>query len=209
MSDQTIAGAILAGGRARRYGGQDKSRLVVPDGHDGRTIIVCQRDLLQRVAGTSCIVTTEADRRARPDRFADLGLPVATDVIADAGALGGIHAALTHTVATGRAATRVLVLACDLPFLTVELLSALAELALVGDGAWVRGPRGPEPLIACYQCQALPRITAALQAGERRAGALGDILTLGELGPEMLATFGDPNRLTANVNSPEEWRRVQ
>lgn len=206
MPDQTIAAAILAGGQARRFGGQDKSRLVTGN---GRSIIVGQRDLLQRVAGAVLIVTTREDQRTRPGRFTDLGLPVVTDVVEGAGALGGIHAALTHACARHPLVDRVLVLACDLPFLTREMLVALTTLAAAADGAWVRSARGPEPLIACYRCRSLDRVTAALAAGERRAGALGDILTLAELGPEALAAFGDPDRLTANVNTPDEWRRVQ
>lgn len=209
MSDQMLTGAILAGGQARRYGGQDKSRLVVPGDHDGRTIIVCQRDLLQRVAAHTLVVTTAADRLARPERFADLDLPVVTDVVADAGALGGIHAALTHAATITPLADRVLVVACDLPFLTVDLLHALAELARTDDGAWVHGRRGPEPLIACYRLAALPRLSAALAAGERRAQALGHLLALHKLGPDALAAFGDPDRLIANINTPDEWRGVQ
>lgn len=209
MSDQTLAGAILAGGQARRYGGQDKSRLVVPGDHDGRTIIVRQRDLLQRAAAHAFVVTTAADHLQRPDRFADLEMLVVTDVVADAGALGGIHAALTHAGMRTPLVDRVLVVACDLPFLTVDLLQALAHLARTADGAWVHGVRGPEPLIACYRCAALPRIEAALAAGERRAHALGHLLTLHVLGPDALATFGDPERLTANINAPDEWRGVQ
>jgi molybdopterin-guanine dinucleotide biosynthesis protein A len=206
MSNQTIAGAILAGGQARRFGGLDKSRLT---GSDGQSLIVRQLDLLQRVAGYVCIVTTVADRQSRPDRFQDLPVPVTTDAIPDAGALGGIHAALSHAAATSATIDRVLVVACDLPNLTVELVTALTELAREGDGAWVRSHRGPEPLIACYRVHGLPRITAALEAGERRAHALGELLTLGELGPDALTALGDPDTLTANVNTPEEWRRVQ
>jgi molybdopterin-guanine dinucleotide biosynthesis protein A len=206
MSDQTIAGAILAGGQARRFGGLDKSRLT---GSDGRPIIVRQLELLQRVAGSLCIVTTVADRQSRPDRFVDLGVPITTDVFPDAGALGGIHAALSHATATSAHIDRVMVVACDLPSLTLDLLLALSSLARQDDGAWVRSRRGPEPLIACYRLHALPRITAMLDGGERRAHALGEMLTLGELGPDALAVFGDPDTLTANVNTPEEWRRVQ
>lgn len=201
MSDQTIAGAILAGGQARRFGGRDKSRLTIPD---GRTIIVRQLELLQRVAGQILIVTTRADRVLRPDRFADLDVPVVTDLVEDAGALGAIHAALSHATAG-----RVLVLACDLPFLEEGLLRALADRAATADGAWVRTSRGPEPLIACYRRDSLPRITAALLSGERRAGALGEILTLHELGPDALSAFGDPDHMLTNVNTPDDYGRVQ
>jgi molybdopterin-guanine dinucleotide biosynthesis protein A len=206
MSDQTIAGAILAGGQARRFGGRDKSRLTGPD---GRSIIVRQLDLLQRVTGTTFIVTTPEDRQGRPDRFSDLDAAVAVDQITGAGALGGIHAALAHAATALPAVTRVIVLACDLPFITESLLTDLAARAEQSDGAWVCGARGPEPLIACYRIDTLDRMTRAIEAGERRATALGTLLTLSEVHGEALAAHGDPDRLTANVNTPEEWRRVQ
>lgn len=206
MSDQTIAGAILAGGQARRFGGRDKSRLTGPD---GRSIIVRQLDLLQRVTGNTFIVTTPEDRQRRPDRFSDLSATVAVDQIPDAGALGGIHAALFHAATVLPGVNRVLVVACDLPFLTDTLLTDLATRAVHGDGAWVCGARGPEPLIACYRVGSLERVTRALEGGERRAGALATLLTLAALGGDALAAHGDPDLLTANVNTPEEWRRVQ
>lgn len=206
MSDQTIAGAILAGGQARRFGGRDKSRLTGPD---GRSIIVRQLDLLQRVTGTTFIVTTAEDRQRRPDRFLDLDATVAVDQVIGAGALGGIHAALSHAASALPGVDRVIVLACDLPFVTESLLADLAARAALGDGAWVWTARGPEPLIACYRVHALDRVTRALESGERRAGALGELLALVELRGEALAAHGDPDLLTANVNTPEEWRRVQ
>jgi len=80
MSVQTTAGAILVGGQARRFGGRDKSRLVV----QGRTIIVRQVELLQRVAGHVFAVGHT------PERFVDLSLSVVPDSVPGAGALGGI-----------------------------------------------------------------------------------------------------------------------
>ena len=115
--------AILAGGQARRFGGRDKSRLVV----EGRPIIVRQLEVLQRVAHDIFIVGPRADR------FADLGLPVYADLIPGHGALGGLYTALE--VARNDA---VLVVACDLPFLDAGLLARLVERSAGHDGAWVR-----------------------------------------------------------------------
>ena len=131
-----VAAAILAGGHARRFGGRDKSRLVV----GGRTIIVRQLAVLQQVAG-EVFVVGPAD-----GRFADVGVPVHEDRIPGCGALGGLHTALEAAQAA-----RVVVVACDLPFLEEAVLARLVELAEGHDAAWVRGPRGPEPLVACYQ----------------------------------------------------------
>jgi molybdopterin-guanine dinucleotide biosynthesis protein A len=186
----SIAAAILAGGRARRFGGRDKSRLVVGD----RPIIVRQIEVLQRIAARVVVIANE------PERFADLGLPVVADLIPNAGALGGIYTALRS--ADG---DRVIVVACDMPHLNEALLRRLAELAATGDGAWVRGARGPEPLLACYATAAADRIGHALDRGEFRAGDLDRILDMKEIDERELATFGEPADLLRNVNTPEDY----
>ena len=194
MSVQATAGAILAGGQARRFGGRDKCRLIV----QGRSIIVRQVELLQRVADQVLVVGSD------PARFADLPVTVVGDVIAGAGALGGILTALEST-----SADRVLVVACDLPFLTEDLLRALLTLAESGDGAWVETPRGPEPLVACYRQSARGPIHAAITAGRLKAADLGRHLRLHALAGDALSAFGPPAHLLDNLNTPEDYARVQ
>lgn len=194
MSVQATAGAILAGGQARRFGGRDKCRLVV----QGRSIIVRQVELLQRVTDQVLVVGPD------PARFADLPVTVVGDVIAGAGALGGILTALEST-----SADRVLVVACDLPFLTEDLLRALLTLAGSGDGAWVETPRGPEPLVACYRQSARGPIRAAITAGRLKAADLGRHLRLHALAGDALSAFGAPAHLLDNLNTPEDYARVQ
>jgi molybdopterin-guanine dinucleotide biosynthesis protein A len=194
MSVQTTAGAILAGGQARRFGGRDKSRLIVA----GRSIIVRQVDLLQRVTQEVLVVGHE------PARFADLPVRVVPDVIPGAGALGGILTALESTTAD-----RVIVIACDLPFLTEELLRALLRLADDADGAWVETARGPEPLVACYRQSARLPIRTAITDGRLKATDLRDHLTLHALTGATLSALGSPDHLLDNLNTPEDYGRVQ
>jgi len=194
MSVQTTAGAILAGGQARRFGGRDKSRLIV----DGRSIIERQVALLRSITAEVFAVGHD------PDRFADQGLPVFADRVSGAGALGGILTALEST-----RADRVLVLACDMPFLVEGLLRALLERAESGDGAWVRTSRGPEPLVACYRQSGRDRIREAVASGQLKASALGRQLRMQELSEEDVAVFGPPEVLLANLNTPDDFSRVQ
>ena len=194
MSVQAIAGAILAGGQARRFGGRDKCRLLV----QGRSIIVRQVELLQRLTGQVLVVGPD------PARFADLPVTVVGDVIAGAGALGGILTALESTTAD-----RVLVVACDLPFLTEGLLRALLTLAESGDGAWVETPRGPEPLVACYRQSARGPVRTAIMSGRFKAADLGRHLRLHALSGDALSAFGAPAHLLDNLNTPEDYARVQ
>ena len=104
--------AILAGGRARRLGGQDKSALIV----DGLRFIDRQREAL-----------AAADRSHRARRLSrrrsPASLPVEHDRWPDAGPLGGLATALL-TATTDR----VLVLACDLPCVTTQFLAFLADV---------------------------------------------------------------------------------
>lgn len=191
---ETTAGAILTGGRARRFGGRDKARLVV----QGRSIIERQVELLRSVTDEVFLVGHD------PERFSDLGLPVFADRISEAGALGGILTALESTKAD-----RVLVLACDMPFLVADLLRALAARAASGDGAWIRTSRGPEPLVACYRQSARERIREAITSGHLKAADLGRSLNLQELTEGEVEAFGPIAVLLANLNTPEDYARVQ
>lgn len=194
MDPVTAAAAILAGGQARRFGGRDKSRLVVA----GRPIIVRQVEVLQRVTSDVCIVASD---RAR---FADLGVPVHEDLIPGAGALGGIYTALEEA-----RAECVLAVACDLPFLHEGALSRLVERAAGADGAWIRGPRGVEPLIACYQRSTRHIIRDVIEAGRLKAADLATVLRMAEVGADEIEAFVPIDRLIININSPADYARVQ
>jgi molybdopterin-guanine dinucleotide biosynthesis protein A len=194
MISRTTAAAIIAGGHARRFGGQDKGRLVV----EGRPIIVRQMEILQQVAGAIFIVGHDAAR------FADLGVPVYADIVPDAGALGGIYTALS--VATG---DPVLTIACDMPFLEAGLLLRLIERSSGFDAAWVRSDRGVEPLVACYRKSAGAIVGGEIASGRLKAGDLGHVLRIAELGMADVAEFGPPARVLANVNTPADYARVQ
>jgi molybdopterin-guanine dinucleotide biosynthesis protein A len=194
MPGHATAAAIIAGGRARRFGGADKGRLVVR----GVPIIVRQVEVLQRVAAPVFVVAGDAAR------FADLGLDVRADIVPEAGAIGGIYTALEYSPCE-----HVLAVACDQPFLSADLLARLSDLAADGDGAWVRGPAGVEPLVACYRKQARERIRRRIDAGRLKAADLGEDLRMVELTGEELAAFGSVAELLANINSPDEYARVQ
>ena len=194
MSGFTTAAAILAGGRARRFGGQDKSRLVVL----GQPIIVRQLHILQRVAQRIFVVGSN------PGRFADLGLTVHSDRLPNLGAIGGLYTALE--VADTDA---VIVVACDLPFLHEGVLRELVRRSQSADGTWIRSARGVEPLFACYRRSARHAIPAEIQAGRLKAADLGHVLRMAELTERDLTALGATDAVLANLNSPDDYARVQ
>ena len=196
MSASRTSAAVLAGGRARRFGGRDKSRLLI----EGRSIIVRQLEILQRVAGEVFAVGADADR------FADLNITVHPDRQPNLGALGGLYTALD--VASRE---NVIVVACDLPFLSEALLTELVRRAesASADGAWVRTSRGPEPLIACYRRAARGKVLGEIDGGRLTARALGSVLRMSEIDQAELVQFGSPDDLVANINTPADYARVQ
>src|SRR4029453_9759827 len=101
--------------------------------------------------------------------------------------------------------TRVLVVACDLPFLHVEHLERLASLAVGGDGAWMRSARGVEPLLACYGRDARFTLRGEILAGRLKLGGLDGVLQMRALdvGSDDAAT--PAARMLTNVNTPAEY----
>ncbi len=185
-----VSAAILTGGQARRFGGRDKSALVI----GGRTIIIRQAEVLQRLTDDLFLVGGD------PDRHRDLGVPIVPDVIPGAGAVGGGVTALERA-----RHPRVLVLACDVPFVPVTLLASLIAAAADADGAWARSPRGVEPLIACYQRRARAVVRREILAGRFALTGLADVLTIRAVD----VSADDADRWLVNVNTPDDYERIR
>ena len=185
--------AILAGGRARRLGGRDKSRIVV----GGRTILARQLDVLQRLVPRIVIVANA------PEQFADAGVPVLVDAVPGSGSMGGIYTALAD------AAGPVLVLACDMPFVTVPFLARVIEAGQEADIAIPHGSDGYQPLCANYA----PSCAGPLRRRiEQRALKVVDLLTdvrVRELGPDEIAPFDTDGLLLLNVNTADDLVRAE
>jgi len=111
MAQFTVA--IMAGGKSSRMG-TDKAFVRLND----KPLI---EHVIGQVAGLGQHETILITNR--PDAYAHLGLPMFGDLVQDKGALGGIHAALTHS-----AQPYVLVVACDTPFVKPELFRYMLTL---------------------------------------------------------------------------------
>ncbi|HZT77059.1 MAG TPA: molybdenum cofactor guanylyltransferase [Vicinamibacterales bacterium] len=167
--------AILAGGRATRFGGRDKSALVV----DGRTILDRQLAMLADVADEVQVVRE--------------------DLVPDRGPLGGVHTALT------RARHDLLfVLACDMPHVTAPFASYLLSIADAWDLVVPRTERGYHPLCAVYRRSCLPAIARRLAERHLKMTALFSDVRVREVSGEDVDRFGDRDWLLANVNTPAE-----
>ena len=185
--------AILAGGQARRLGGADKSALEVA----GRSILARQLAVLRPLTPHILIVTNGVER------YRAAGVPVAKDCIEGAGALGGIYTALVEAPTD-----RVLVMACDMPFLTAPFLTRLASLGDGADAVIPRDARGRHPLCAAWSRRAAPHLRACLDAGRLRVLDALEGLDVREMDPDALAAFDADGRLLMNVNTPADYARA-
>lgn len=191
-------GAILAGGRNRRYGDHKALARV-----GGERIIDRVRTALERVVDRVVVIANE------PDVYAPLGLPLRPDARPGLGVLGGIHTALLWAREAGRPG--VLAAACDMPFLSPPLLTRLSAAA--ADGVDVAAPasgnrRGLEPLCAYYSTACIRPIEAEFDRGDRHIVGFFPDVTVHRIPLEELRAHGEPDILFMNVNTPEERRRA-
>jgi len=183
--------AILAGGHARRLGGQDKSALVI----DGLSVLARQLAALNPLTRDIILIGGQS--------HSETSMTTVPDLRPGTGALGALYTAL----ATAHA-DRVLVLACDLPFVTTPFLSLLLHLDADALAVVPVPSSGPQPLCAVYRRQASAHLERALDHGERRVReavhALGPrYVTTAELAP-----FDPDGRLLWNINTPDEYARA-
>jgi molybdenum cofactor guanylyltransferase len=200
MGASAVSAAILVGGRARRMHGLDKSSLDV----DGLPILERQLAVLRQLSDDLMIVTRAGAPLDGESPYARVGLRIVSDVISDGGPLGGIHAALVHAHAPVT-----LVVACDMPFLSLEFLRHLAARVEGVDVAVPRTPDGYHPLCAAYAHTARPFVERQLATGVLKVSALFSMdLRVTELGPAELAGFDPEGRMLSNVNTPHDYRQA-
>jgi molybdopterin-guanine dinucleotide biosynthesis protein A len=193
--DTAVDAAILAGGRATRMDGIDKSALHI----GGLRIIERQLRALREI--TDSIVVVGGD----PARFAELGVRAVPDVLPGCGALGGIYSAL---LASDR--ERTLVVACDMPFLSPALLRRLARpCSSEIDAVMPRSHEGLQPLCAVYAARSAATLRRRIERGMLKAASVGEDVRVEEIGPEELASYDADGLMFMNVNTPHDYERAK
>ena len=188
-------GAILAGGQSRRLGGRNKSALPI----GAATVLDRQLALLRRVVDHTIIVANDAAA------FATAGVPVIPDLTPGDGALGALRTAIQAA-----RTDRILVIACDMPFVTEALLSYLVNAGRSADIAIPRTARGYEPLCATYSSRCAAELTRLI---EQRRFKLSEValipgLIIRELGPDDLGPLGPEELLFFNINTSDDYARA-
>jgi molybdopterin-guanine dinucleotide biosynthesis protein A len=186
---EAIVGAVLAGGASRRMGAPKAGVML-----GGRPLLSYPLAAV-RDAGLEPVVVAKSGSALPPlqvERWDEPAEPIHP--------LAGIVAALQR--AGGRP---VLAVACDLPFVTAELLAALAARPAPLVVPEVGGRL--HPLLARWDPVLMHDLTAAL-ARQAPLYEVVDQLRAERVGEAALRRFGDPARLLFNVNDPADLERA-
>jgi len=190
-----VSVVILAGGQSSRLG-TDKSLLEL----EGKSLLARTVHKLA-VIGDDIVVVTN-----KPENYEHLALAVrfVPDEQPAAGALMGVYSGLRAAV-HGSA----LAVACDMPFLNVELLRFMLLRSASYDVVVPRLGEYLEPLHAIYSRRCLPFMEALLLEGRKRFTAFFDDVKVRYVEADEISRF-DPLGLSfVNVNSPADWQRAQ
>ncbi|MBI4317219.1 MAG: molybdenum cofactor guanylyltransferase [Chloroflexi bacterium] len=186
-------GIILAGGRSRRLG-TDKTVLEI----GGRRLIEVVLDIVAAVAHDVIIVTNS------PHLFESLPARLTGDVQPGTGPLGGILSGLLVSDDSHS-----LVVACDMPFLNLDLLIHMRQCA---DGCDVVMPRLAsyfEPLHAIYSKACIEPIQSLLADNNFKIIDLLDQARVRYLDEPEIDRF-DPERMTFfNINTREDLEKAR
>jgi molybdopterin-guanine dinucleotide biosynthesis protein A len=195
-----VTGYILAGGGSTRFG-RDKALVEI----EGMPMLLRMRALLSSVGADVQVI-------AAPQKYAALGVTGIPDRWENQGPLAGIITALLTTKETSGAEWN-LIVGCDMPFLTREWLSYLAERALASRAEVVapRSAQGLEPLCACWRASAAAKLQNVFERGVRKITEAMKSLQMEVVDEVDWKRFDSAGRLFWNMNTVadfDEARRI-
>jgi molybdopterin-guanine dinucleotide biosynthesis protein A len=182
-----VTGIILAGGKSSRMG-TDKGLLELC----GKPLIRYTIQVLSELCNTIIISTSS-------DAYQSFGYQTVADEIPGIGPMGGIYSALKQSKTEKN-----LVLSCDLPFVSKELLSYILSNS---DGCQVavpwEGNQYYEPLCGFYNLSVLDQMTTFIQKGNYKLPDLFEEISINKLTINTKLNFYH-DKLFLNVNSKHD-----
>ena len=190
---EAVTAFVLAGGKSSRMG-SDKALLELAG-----------RPLLRHALDMARALTENVKIVGDPAKYAAFGI-VVPDVYHDRGPLGGIHAALVHSITELN-----LILATDLPFVEPEFLRHLITIA-DATKALVTVPQiGAyfEPLCAVYRKPFASIAETALSQGKNKVDALFADSRIRIVSEKEIVSAGFSFAMLRNLNSPDDFQQAE
>ena len=188
-----VSGVILAGGENRRMG-SDKSLLPL----NGARLIDHIYSKMSEIFEEVIIATNSGDL------YKDIPCNKVSDVYDGMGPLAGIHSGLKHA-----SNDRIFVVACDMPFISREVIRNICSHIGSGDVLLPLTHQGHEPLHALYEKSCLPAIEKVVDMGEKRISSIFDIVKVNEISFQDISNESSDEKSFLNINSPEDYFRLR
>lgn len=189
-----VTGVILAGGTSSRMG-RNKALMDV----DGEPIITREYRTLAALFHEVIIVTNT------PDEYDFLPCRKAADIYPGAGSIAGLHAGLAASKTE-----RIFVVACDMPFISPDLIRLLCDAGDSSIDALVplncEGLR--EPLHAVYHRSILTKLKDAIGNGDKSILHLLDKVRTMLLHADKFSLIAGALESFRNVNNVEEYEKI-
>lgn len=192
--DLTIAGAILAGGKAMRFGGFPKGLLEIAPG------VTFVQNILQEMmkAGISKLAISTNEVQA----YRKFQGQILTDSFPDGGPLAGIESALAYF--EGKC-DGVLFMPCDLPYITSKEMKQLIQPFFRGESQVIVAQTGDlfwHPLCVVVHIDLLPLVREALKKNCFKISPVWQ-----KVNPRPV--WFEDCRPFVNVNSPKEYDDIR
>ena len=191
-----VTGCLIAGGKSRRMG-RDKRFLQL----GGVSLLEHSLHVLESLFDEILIVLAEAIPGWNAGRHR-----VIYDAIQDCGSLGGLHTGLVEA-----ASPRIFAVACDMPFLNVDVIRYLMQLDPVADIVVAKLQTGFQPMHGIYSKRCVPPLEQMARSGDLKIQRLFEHprLNVRIVGEADLARLDPALRSFQNINTPDEYKMAQ
>lgn len=181
---------ILAGGKSRRMG---RNKALLDFG--GEPLVRRLYRILEEAFDEVLISANNAET------YEFLGVPVVSDVYDAGGSLAGVHAGLTQSRADS-----CFFVACDMPFVNIELVRYMGRFASDYDVVIPVSRNGLEPLHAFYSRRCVPHIERQLGEGNLKIIDFYHQVRIREVTVDETREC-DPDELSYfNINTQEKYK---
>jgi molybdopterin-guanine dinucleotide biosynthesis protein A len=184
-----MTAVILAGGKSSRMG-SNKAFLKLK----GETFIELQIELLRKMFDEIIISANT------PSEYEYLDLPIFKDLYPDKGPLAGIYTSLINSNSF-----YTFMLACDMPFVELELIKYLQDLTQKYDVVIPKSKKGFEPLHAFYSKSCIGPIKKELDANNLRIISFFPHVNVKVVELDSLTVSGSFKNSIKNLNTMEEY----
>jgi molybdopterin-guanine dinucleotide biosynthesis protein A len=182
-----VTGIILAGGKSSRMGAEKGLQLL------------CGKPLISYAIQALNGLCSEIIISSSSNAYAGFGFKIVADQFPGIGPMGGIYSSLKQSTSTQN-----LVLSCDLPFVTGELMAYILKQGKDFEVAvpW-EGERHYEPLCGFYNQSVLHKLNSFIEKGNYKLPDLFEEIAINRLNINEQTGIYHPG-LFLNINTPTD-----